>query len=63
MLHIYNMTKSAVVSMSHANAKEFAPFGLPWAGKPVGFAAAQLSYSWMQLRDEFKDWNEKRGHP
>ncbi len=28
MLHIYNMTKAAVVSMSHANAKEFAPFGI-----------------------------------
>jgi 3-oxoacyl-[acyl-carrier protein] reductase len=28
MLHVYNMTKSAVVSMSRANAKEFAPFGI-----------------------------------
>ena len=28
MLHIYNMTKAAVVSMSHANAKEFASFGI-----------------------------------
>lgn len=28
MLHIYNMTKSALVSMSHANAREFAPFGI-----------------------------------
>jgi 3-oxoacyl-[acyl-carrier protein] reductase len=28
MLHIYNMTKSAVVSMSRANAREFAPFGI-----------------------------------
>lgn len=28
MLHIYNMTKSAVVSMSHASAKEFAKFGI-----------------------------------
>jgi len=28
MLHIYNMTKSAVVSMSRANAKEFAPLGI-----------------------------------
>ena len=28
MLHIYNMTKAAVVSMSHANAKEFAPLGI-----------------------------------
>ena len=27
-LHVYNMTKSAVVSMSRANAKEFAPFGI-----------------------------------
>ena len=28
MLHVYNMTKSAVVSMSRANAKEFAQFGI-----------------------------------
>lgn len=28
MLHVYNMTKAALVSMSHANAKEFAPFGI-----------------------------------
>jgi len=28
MLHIYNMTKSAVVSMSRSNAKEFAPYGI-----------------------------------
>lgn len=28
MLHVYNMTKAAVVSMSMANAKEFAPFGI-----------------------------------
>ena len=28
MLHVYNMTKSAVVSMSHANAKEFAKYGI-----------------------------------
>lgn len=27
-LHVYNMTKSAVVSMSKANAQEFAPFGI-----------------------------------
>lgn len=28
MLHVYNMTKQAVVSMSMANAKEFAKFGI-----------------------------------
>lgn len=28
MLHVYNMMKSALVSMSRANAKEFAPFGI-----------------------------------
>lgn len=28
LLHVYNMTKSAVASMSRANAKEFAPFGI-----------------------------------
>ncbi len=28
MLHVYNMTKAAMVSMSYANAKEFAPHGI-----------------------------------
>jgi 3-oxoacyl-[acyl-carrier protein] reductase len=28
MLHVYNMTKSAVVAMSRANAREFAPYGI-----------------------------------
>ena len=28
MLHVYNMMKAALVSMSTANAKEFAPFGI-----------------------------------
>ncbi len=28
MLHVYNMTKAALVSMSYANAKEFAPLGI-----------------------------------
>ena len=28
LLHVYNMMKAALVSMSNANAKEFAPFGI-----------------------------------
>jgi len=40
--------------------RAYAPFGLPWAGKPIGFAAAQLTYSWMQMRDAIKDRREQR---
>lgn len=39
--------------------KEFSAYGLVSAVKPVGFAAAQLSYWWAQFKDEFKDNMEK----
>ncbi len=45
---------AAAIAENDAGWKEFAPFGLPWAGKPMGFIAAQLTYSWMQIRDRWK---------
>lgn len=38
---------------------DFEPYGLPWAGKPFGFLAAQATYWWYQSRDAFKDWRER----
>ncbi|EEW26398.1 NAD(P)/FAD-dependent oxidoreductase [Rhodobacter ferrooxidans] len=35
----------------------FAPFGLPWAGGPLGLAAAQLTYWKLQAQDW---WRERR---
>jgi hypothetical protein len=35
----------------------FAPFGLPWAGGPLGLAAAQLTYWKLQAQDR---WRERR---
>jgi len=35
----------------------FAPFGLDWAGGPLGLAAAQLTYWWLQAGDR---WRERR---
>lgn len=37
---------------------DFQPYGLPWAGKPFGFLAAQATYWWYQGRDALKDWRE-----
>lgn len=45
---------AAAIAEGDRGWQDFAPFGLPWAGKPVGFIAAQLTYSWMQWRDAWK---------
>ena len=37
---------------------DYASYGLPWAGKPLGFLAAQATYSWFQMRDALKAWRE-----
>lgn len=38
---------------------DYTPYGLPWAGKPFGFLAAQATYWWFQGRDAVKDWRER----
>ena len=38
--------------------QRFAPFGLASAHRPIGFAAAQASYWWYQLKDAWKGWRE-----
>ena len=40
---------------------DYRAYGLPWAGKPLGFLAAQATYWWFQGRDAFKDWRESAG--
>jgi gamma-glutamylputrescine oxidase len=35
--------------------KQFAPFGAPWVGGPLGQAGAQLTYWAMQLKDRFEE--------
>ncbi len=42
-----------------AGLADFQPYGLPWAGKPFGYLAAQATYSWFQARDAWKDWREQ----
>lgn len=37
---------------------DYRGYGLPWAGKPFGFLAAQATYWWFQGRDAYKDWRE-----
>ena len=37
---------------------DYRTYGLPWAGKPLGFLAAQATYWWYQGRDAIKDWRE-----
>ena len=37
---------------------DYRSYGLPWAGKPFGFIAAQATYAWFQARDAVKDWRE-----
>ncbi len=40
--------------------QEFADYPLVSALKPMGFVGAQFSYWWLQAKDEWKDWLEKR---
>ncbi len=37
---------------------DYRTYGLSWAGKPLGFLAAQATYWWYQGRDAIKDWRE-----
>lgn len=41
--------------------QDFGRYGTVSAFKPMGFAAAQLTYWWLELRDAWKDWREGRG--
>lgn len=38
---------------------ELSGYGLVSTLKPAGFLGAQLSYSWLQFKDAWKDWTER----
>lgn len=40
--------------------RAFDRFGLVSAWRPLGYVAAQASYTWLQARDAFKQWREHR---
>ena len=40
--------------------EDFRAFGRVSAFKPAGFVAAQLTYWWLELRDAWQDWRERR---
>ncbi len=49
---------AAAIAQDDSAWKSFSAFGLDSAHRPFGFAAAQASYWWYQLRDAWKDWRE-----
>ncbi len=49
---------AAAIAADDTAWQRFAPFGLASAHRPLGFAAAQASYWWYQLRDAWKAWRE-----
>jgi gamma-glutamylputrescine oxidase len=49
---------AAAIAQDDSAWKSFGDFGLDSAHRPLGFAAAQASYWWYQLRDAWKDWRE-----
>ena len=40
--------------------RRFNTFGLDRTWRPAGFLGAQATYSWLQARDVWKDWQEQR---
>jgi len=52
---------ASAIAGGDARWREFADYGLVSAMKPVGYAAAQLSYWWAEFRDAWKDRMEGSG--
>ncbi|NUO77417.1 MAG: FAD-binding oxidoreductase [Lysobacter sp.] len=51
---------AAAIAHGDPRWREFGHYGLVSALKPAGLLGAQLSYSWAQFKDVWKDWNEGR---
>ena len=51
---------AAAIAEGDPRWREFSDYGLVSALKPAGFLGAQLSYWWLQARDAWKDWMERR---
>lgn len=49
---------AAAIAHGDPRWREFAHYGLVSALKPAGLLGAQLSYSWAQFKDLWKDWSE-----
>jgi len=47
---------AGAIANNDENYKLFAPFGLDYAGKPIGPAIAQAAYWYFQGRDKIKEW-------
>lgn len=54
-------TLAAAIAQGDTRWRELQRYGLVSAFKPAGLLAAQLSYTWAQLQDAWKDWNERSG--
>ncbi len=50
---------AAAIAEGDSRWRELDHYGLVSAFKPAGFVGAQLGYSWLQVRDAYKDWCER----
>lgn len=50
---------AAAIAEGDPRWRQFADYGVVSAFKPAGFVAAQLSYSWHQFKDGYRDWRER----
>lgn len=50
---------ASAIAQGDPRWREFERYGLVSALKPAGLLGAQLSYAWAQLKDHWKDWNER----
>ena len=51
---------AAAIAENDPAIQDYADYDLHPTHKPFGFAAAQATYSWLQFRDAFKDFGERR---
>jgi gamma-glutamylputrescine oxidase len=47
---------AAAIAHGDTRWTDFARYGVTSALKPAGFAAAQLTYWWLQFKDAWRDW-------
>ncbi|RDZ28462.1 NAD(P)/FAD-dependent oxidoreductase [Lysobacter silvisoli] len=52
-------TLAAAIAHGDTRWRDLQRYGLVSAFKPAGLLAAQLSYTWAQFQDAWKDWNER----
>lgn len=52
---------AAAIAEGDTRWRDFADYGLVSALKPAGLLGAQLTYWWLEFRDAWKDWRERKG--